>query len=123
MSKTLDQTLTQILTSTVAEVAAAVRANIAAEVAKAVGGKTSTAQVAPQKGAAKGKPGRKPKAAHAGATVEQVLAYIKKNPGKRTEEIRAGLGGADPRPALQKLRAAKQVKTRGNRRTTTYAIA
>lgn len=49
-----------------------------------------------------------------------VLAYIRKNPNSRADQIRVALG-IDPKAALVELREAKRVKTTGQRRGTRYA--
>lgn len=52
-------------------------------------------------------------------TEEQVLAYVKSNPGLRTEEIGRGVE-ADAKSALKKLRAAGMVKVKGAKRAMRY---
>ncbi len=51
-----------------------------------------------------------------------VLAYVKKNPGQRAEQIAQGLGltTKDLALPLDKLKADKSVKPKGVRRGTTY---
>jgi hypothetical protein len=53
---------------------------------------------------------------------DQVLAHIKANEGQRLEEISAGLGIASKELKLpvQKLFAAKAIKTKGQKRGTKY---
>ena len=53
---------------------------------------------------------------------DQVLAYVKANPGQRTEEIGRGVG-KDPKTALRKLRAAGLVRTKGEKRAMRYWMA
>lgn len=66
---------------------------------------------------------RGPGKAKAGrATEEQVLAYVARNPDQRTETISKAIG-ADAKPALARLRASKLVRTKGERRATTYQTA
>lgn len=58
-------------------------------------------------------------------TVAQVLAFVAKNAGLRTEQILKQFGG-DPKEvknALERLRADKKVKTKGIKRAMTYAVA
>ncbi|RYZ02657.1 MAG: DNA-binding protein [Myxococcales bacterium] len=54
--------------------------------------------------------------------VSNLLAYVKKNPGQRIEQIGAGLGLATKELALpaKKLIADKQLRTKGQKRATTY---
>src|SRR6185503_16861450 len=56
------------------------------------------------------------------AMADQILAYIKKNEGQRLEEISKGLGVASKELKLpvQKLFAAKAIKTKGQKRGTKY---
>jgi hypothetical protein len=77
---------------------------------------------------AAGRPGRKANgagrssAARGQGTEEQVLAYVKSNPGQRTEEIGKGVE-ADPKSALKKLRAAGMVRVKGEKRAMRYWAA
>jgi hypothetical protein len=59
------------------------------------------------------------------ALLGQVLAIVKKNPGSRSEVLqqKTDIDRKTWKAALTKLRATKQVKTRGNRRATTYTAA
>ncbi len=72
-----------------------------------------------------GRPGRKANgagrasAAKDQGTEGQVLAYVKSNPGQRTEEIGRGVE-ADPKTALKKLRAAGLLKVKGEKRAMRY---
>lgn len=74
---------------------------------------------------AAGRPGRKANGAGRAARAsgqgseEQVLAYVKSNPGLRTEEIGRGVE-ADPKSALKKLRAAGMLKVKGAKRAMRY---
>jgi hypothetical protein len=56
------------------------------------------------------------------ATTEKLLAHIRRNPGERIEPIGKALGIPTKDLALpvKKLLAAKQIKTKGQRRATTY---
>lgn len=62
----------------------------------------------------------KAKAAHA----ETILAYVKKHPGERSEQITEGteIKSKLVRKTLATLRAEKQVKTKGQRRGMTYSV-
>jgi len=74
---------------------------------------------------AAGRPGRKANGAGRASpargqgTEEQVLTYVKSNPGLRTEEIGRGVE-ADAKSALKKLRAAGMVKVKGAKRAMRY---
>ena len=150
MANTLDSTIQQIVARAASEIADAVRANIVAEVSKVAA--LQVAHKAPAAPApAKRKPGRpakaKPaapapapaKAAPAKAAkaapgkkrrgvsqdeLDTVLAFIAKNPGKRSEEIRKALGMPQDQNSkvLAKLRELKKVKTKGEKRATTYSV-
>lgn len=60
-----------------------------------------------------------------GALQEQLLAYLKKNPGHRGEQISAALKTDTKtiRLPLKALVQAKKVKTKGQRRGMTYFVA
>jgi hypothetical protein len=51
---------------------------------------------------------------------KNVLAYIKKNPGQRVEQIAAELGTTTKELALPVLKLGKALKTQGQRRGTKY---
>jgi hypothetical protein len=58
-------------------------------------------------------------------TLGQILKTVEKHPGLRSEQIQKQLD-VDPRlvkAGLARLRAEKRVKTTGERRATTYAVA
>jgi hypothetical protein len=56
------------------------------------------------------------------AMADSLLAYVKKNEGQRLEQIAAGLATSTKELQLpvQKLFAAKSIKTKGAKRGTTY---
>jgi hypothetical protein len=56
-------------------------------------------------------------------TMDAVRGFIKAHPGLRSEEIYTKMGGntADLKNALERLRAAKKVKTKGKKRSMTYS--
>ena len=56
------------------------------------------------------------------ALVKSLLAYVKKNPGQRIEQIGAALGTATKELALpaKKLIGEKQLRTKGQKRATAY---
>lgn len=57
------------------------------------------------------------------ATVETVLRFIETHPGLNAEAIAKAVGGGGVSDALARLRAAKRVKTTGNKRATRYQAA
>jgi len=127
MSSHLDARIEQIVLLAANEVARAVRASIADEVQKVLGA------AAPRRRARGAAPTSRRAGASAGrarrgvsqAQVKAVLDYITKNPGKRGEQIRAALklsakiGGK----ILAKLRQTKAVRTKGQKRSTSYSAA
>jgi hypothetical protein len=121
MVNTLESSIQSIVTRAAAEIAQTVRASIAAEINRAIGF-TSVAK-APR--ATAGKRALTPRRGVAEADLQKVLDYIGKNPGKRSEEIQKALhlDGAYGKKVLAKLRETKAVKTKGERRATTYAVA
>jgi hypothetical protein len=56
------------------------------------------------------------------ALVSNLVGYVRKNPGQRIEQIGAGLGIGTKELALpaKKLIADKQLRTKGQKRATTY---
>lgn len=56
------------------------------------------------------------------ALVSSLVGYVRKNPGQRIEQIGAGLGIGTKELALpaKKLIADKQLRTKGQKRATTY---
>lgn len=56
-------------------------------------------------------------------TMSKVLSYIESNSGSRSEEIRASLNLTAPQTAdsLKRLLAEKSIKSKGQRRGTTYS--
>jgi hypothetical protein len=59
------------------------------------------------------------------AMAAKLLAFVKSNPGKRGEQIAAALKTdvGTMRLPMQKLIASKKIKTKGQRRGTTYMVA
>lgn len=57
--------------------------------------------------------------------MSKVVAFIESNPGSRSEDIRAKLGVTAPQLAdsLRRLIADKSIKSKGQRRGTTYSKA
>lgn len=87
----------------------------------------AAAAKAPAAKAPKGRRGRR-KGRSAGpdaATVDKMLKAIKDKPGQRAEQLRKELGltAVIAKAALAQLREAKSVKTKGNRRATSYTAA
>lgn len=133
----LDTVIKEIVESAASAIAKAVRDQIKADIERALGapekaskpsGRSAGRDKAP--GAASRKAPAPKRGRGAGtrlseAELGRVLDYITKNPGQRTEQIRAALkldtvlGGK----LLGKLRATGKVKTKGQKRTTTYSAA
>ena len=93
---------------------------------KAGGQHPARAAAAPSRGAKAARSAKGPRRGKdAGAVVDQLLAFIAKNPGLRSEQIQKQIGvkQALVKAGLAKLRAAGKVKTTGSRRSTTYASA
>jgi hypothetical protein len=92
---------------------------VTARLSSAFGGNSRAALGAVGDGLAKGQK-RDPKVIE--ATTEKLLAHIRKNPGERIEPIGKALGIAtkDLTLPVRKLIESKRVKTRGQRRATTY---
>jgi hypothetical protein len=79
----------------------------------------------PARAAKRGAGGGKRSPEQVGAVSEKLLAFVKKNPGLRGEQISKALKtttGAIRLP-MQKLIAKKKIKTKGQRRGTTYHAA
>ena len=59
------------------------------------------------------------------STMKNVLEFIASKPGSRSEDVRSGLGlpAATMADALKRLMADKSIKSKGQRRGTTYAKA
>jgi hypothetical protein len=105
------------------EIAAAVRADIISRTVQLFNGAPVAARTTAPKATTPKRRGRKPgRAAANTGLIDRVTAYIQANPGKRSEEIGKAIG-SDVKPALAKLRAEGKVKTRGERRATTYSMA
>jgi hypothetical protein len=84
------------------------------------------AATAPKAKAARGaKRGGREGAKRGGSALDQVLAFVRSNPGMRSEQIqkRIGLAAEPVKAALAKLRAGGQVKVSGKARATSYAPA
>lgn len=118
-----------ILTVAARQIAEAVRADIANQLLHVMGasaGRQPSAAAASSSDdapAAGGKRGRR--GALNEATLARVLEAVKGSPGLRSEQIQKQLPLAPKlvKAALAKLRAAKRVKTSGQKRATTYAAA
>ena len=119
-----------ILTVAARQIAEAVRADIASQLMHVMGsgaGRQPAAAVAASNGAPAaatgGKRGRR--GALNEALLGRVLEIVKGTPGLRSEQIQKQLPMAPKvvKAALAKLRAAKRVKTTGEKRAMTYAAA
>ncbi len=81
----------------------------------------------PKPGSAAGKKGTRVRRTEAQikTTMQKVLAFIDSKPGSRSEDIRRALGLPTPAmaDALKRLMAEKSIKSKGQRRGTTYAKA
>ncbi len=78
----------------------------------------------PQTGAPKKAGGRiRRNQAQIEQTVSKVLGYVESNGGSRAEKIRAALGLSAPQTAdaLRRLMSEKSIKSKGERRATTYS--
>ena len=118
-----------ILTVAARQIAEAVRADIANQLMHVMGSKggqqlaaasTSSSDDAPATGGKRGRRG-----ALNESMLARVLEVVKGEPGLRSEQIQKQLPLAPKlvKAALAKLRAAKRVKTTGQKRATTYAAA
>jgi hypothetical protein len=129
----LDRDLRARIDSFVAELSAMVKASAVQAVQDALGNGSAPARRGPGRprksanGAAaapKARRGRRGKRSSEDvqAMADQVLSYVKKNEGQRLEEISKGLGIASKELKLpvQKLFAAKAIKTKGQKRGTKY---
>jgi len=125
MSSQLDSRIETIVQDAAVEIARAVRGSIASEVAKVLASSGRAQRARVQTAARKPVRRRGRRRTVSPAQLKTVLDYINKNPGKRGEHIRAALqlstdvGGR----ILAKLRQTKAVKTRGEKRLTTYTAA
>jgi hypothetical protein len=120
-----------ILTVAARQIAEAVRADIANQLLHVMGASTGRQPAAASTSSASsddapatgGKRGRRGGLNE--ATLARVLDAVKGTPGLRSEQIQKQLPLAPKvvKAALAKLRAAKRVKTSGQKRATTYAPA
>ena len=101
-----------------AELVQAVREHLANEVAKVIGGRNGRTT-------ANGVTTRR-RGSVSDAVLDQLLKVAKASPGLRSEQIYKKLPQHSPKilkAGLARLRAQKKVKTRGERRSTTYRVA
>jgi hypothetical protein len=109
---------------------AAIRAELREEFLSALGGSAPAAK----RGAPRGKrapaaaPAKRARTKGAKRTSEElealtknVLAYVKRNPGQRVEQIAAELGTTTKELALPIIKLGKALKTQGQRRGTKYS--
>jgi hypothetical protein len=114
----------EIVRKAAKEIAAVIRQSIAeAKRQSGANGARAARAAAPKAKPAKGGRGRR--GAVSDKSLETVLRYVQKNPGKRSEEIQkaAGLAPALAKKALVKLREAGRVKMKGVKRAATYRAA
>lgn len=121
--------INQIVITAAREIAVEVRRDLAEQVNRLVGGSASDGRGAARGAAPKqlpaGKGRRRRRGGPDAATMDRVLRLIQSKPGLRSEQIQKSIE-MDPssvKAALAKLRAAKRVKTKGERRATTYSAA
>ena len=102
-----------------------------AAAAKKLGRPAAKAPVVKPAGVPAAKPSKKAKKSRVrrgekqiAAAKAMVLDYIGKNPGKRSEELRAGLkmDRKTLADSLVRLKADKKIKSKGAKRATTYSV-
>ena len=130
----LESRINDIIGQAASAIAAAVRQDIGEQVSRIVGAGPARG-AAPRltngggaaKPAAAPQPGRKRRRRRGPdvAVMERLMSFIKSKPGLRSEEIRKQLqlDPVDAKAALAQLRADSKVRTKGDRRTTTYTVA
>jgi hypothetical protein len=121
---TLQQRVQEVVNRAASEIARAVRQNIAEQVARMTGGAKAAAKPAKEK-PVKRRRGRRGRRGPNSAGVEKVLKFVQSHPGLRSEQIQKqmDLASARVKGALLKLRATGKVKTKGQKRATTYQAA
>lgn len=118
-----------ILTVAARQIAEAVRADIANQLIHVMGssgGHKAASPAAPSAAAAPATGGKRGRRGSLNEpTLTRVLDIVKGTPGLRSEQIQKQLPLAPKvvKAALAKLRAAKRVKTTGEKRAMTYAAA
>lgn len=93
-------------------------------VSTVMGGPAPRPASRPNGGATAAAPRRRRRGVQPGV-LDRVVSFVAKNPGLRSEQIQAKLGGDHDtvKKALAKLRDIKRVKTTGEKRATTYTAA
>lgn len=125
--KSLDDRIYAVVAEAASVIADIVRGEIAAEVQKVVSARTKngrgTRRALPKTEKRSGR-GRKRRKMDV-RTVTRVLDVVKANPGLRSEQLyeKVELPREVTKRALATLRQDKRVKTKGARRSTTYAAA
>lgn len=107
---------------------AAIRAELREEFLSALGGSAPAVKRSGRGGRVAAAPAKRARAKGAKRTSEElealtknVLAYVKKNPGERVEQIAAALHTTTKELALPIIKLGKALKTQGQRRGTKYS--
>jgi guanyl-specific ribonuclease Sa len=120
----LDREIRSRIDTLLSDISQLVKSSALEAVSSALGG-SSMASAAPARAAAaprrRGRPGKR-SSEDVQASADALLAYIKKNEGQRLEQIAKGMGMSSKELKLpvQKLFAAKAIKTKGKKRGTMY---
>ena len=126
-SQSLEERITDVIAHAVAQVANLLKADIIAQLQGTTAPRTNGVRAGARAAASAPKPrGRRGRRGTLDeATVARVFKVIEDNPGLRTEEIykKLPLPADQAKKALAKLRADGRVKTKGQKRATTYAAA
>ena len=119
MSNQLNQELRTLINDFADNLTLTVRRSVLEQVVTAMGGNVSA-----KRGRGPGRPrgSGKASAEQADAMGEKLLAHVKSNPGQRADQIAKAIRSEVKRirPSMQKLLAAKKVRTKGRRRGMQY---
>jgi hypothetical protein len=121
----LENQIRNSLSHFAAEVITAVRQDIGARVRAVIGGDSGNAVRAAAPLQATKPTGRRRRRGLDERTIESVFQFVTRNPGRRSEQIQkeSGVAPDSVRKALAKLREAGRLKTKGEKRATTYTAA